>query len=63
MAILAYSDLGASLAVRSFVRIGATLSMVGACRAGSSMAVLAYSGLGASLAVRSFSRLGASLSM
>eukprot|EP00971_Amphidinium_carterae_P150744 2988684-Amphidinium_carterae.1 len=58
MAILAYSDLGASLAVRNFAKIGASLSMVG-----SSLSMRSFTRFGSSVSMCGRGCLGSSLSV
>jgi len=65
MSVLDFVHLGSSLSLRSFGRVGSSVSVQGLARLGSvfSMSVLDFLHLGSSLSLRSLGRLGSSVSV
>mmetsp|Transcript_440 Transcript_440/g.292 ORF Transcript_440/g.292 Transcript_440/m.292 type:complete len:92 (-) Transcript_440:11-286(-) len=62
LSVLDFVHCGATLSLRSVLRLGSSLSVYGMARLGASVSLLDYLHLGSALAVRSFMRLGSSLS-
>jgi len=63
MSVLDFLHLGSSLSLRSFVRAGSAVSVLGVSRFGSSMSVLDFVHLGSSLSLRSFARASSAVSV
>jgi len=61
MSVLDFSQMGASLSVRSIMRRGSQLSIFGMLRLGASLALLDFAHLGGELSIRSFTMLGSDM--
>eukprot|EP00445_Apocalathium_hangoei_P063519 CAMPEP_0204113546 /NCGR_PEP_ID=MMETSP0361-20130328/3722_1 /ASSEMBLY_ACC=CAM_ASM_000343 /TAXON_ID=268821 /ORGANISM="Scrippsiella Hangoei, Strain SHTV-5" /LENGTH=371 /DNA_ID=CAMNT_0051063927 /DNA_START=64 /DNA_END=1179 /DNA_ORIENTATION=+ len=56
-------NVGSALSVRSYTRLGSSLSVFGVVRLGSTLSVLDFAQVGSTLSVRSWLRLGSALSV